>query len=289
MLFGERRASYAAAQAGPSVGIDYFDPVAWCQLNRGEPELVGSGVCDAAVGSTFVLVHGANHGGWCWQRVTPMLEAAGHTVYTPTLTGLADRAAELTPEVGLSTHIADIAAMIEVEGLEQVTLVGHSYAGAVITGAAELASDRLARLIYLDAFLPRDGESVLDTEPPESREAFLELAREQGDGWRLPPQKSFLDRWGLTDPADREWVWENLTDMPLLATTEPLSAPTGAARKLPRTFIDLTSPKNPGTVTATERARDEGFEMLEIATGHDAMVSAPAELAKLLSELAAQS
>ncbi len=239
-------------------------------------------------GSTFVLVHGSNHGGWCWQRLTPLLEAAGHTVYTPTLTGLADRADELTPEVGLSTHIADMVALIEGEGLEQVTLVGHSYAGAVVTGAAEAVPGRVARLVYLDAFLPRDGESVLDTEPPQSREAFLELAREQGGGWRLPAQKSLLDRWGLTDPADREWVWENLTDMPLLATTEPLSAPTGAARKLPRTFIDLTSPKNPGTVAATETAREAGFEMLELATGHDAMVSAPAEVAKLLLKVAAR-
>ena len=238
-------------------------------------------------GFTFVLVHGSNHGGWCWQRVTPLLEAAGHMVYAPTLTGLAERADELTPEVGLATHVADIARLIEGEGLEQVTLVGHSYAGAVITGAAELVGGRLASLAYLDAFLPRDGESLMDLEPEQSRDAFLKIAREQGDGWRLPPQESFLDRWGLTDPADRKWVWENLTDMPIRASTEPLSAPTGAARQLPRTFIDLTSPKNPGTVTATERAREEGFEILEIATGHDAMVSAPAALAEMLLEVIA--
>jgi len=252
--------------------------------SMGDPPLRGP-----AVGSTFVLVHGSNHGGWCWERVAPLLEAAGHAVYAPTLTGLADRADELTPEVGLSTHVDDIAGLIEEAGIEEVTLVGHSYAGAVITGAAELVAGRLSRLVYLDAFLPRDGESLMDLEPQQSREAFLQIAREQGDGWRLPPQKSFLDRWGLTDPADREWVWENLTDMPLLASTEALSAPRDAARSLPRTFIDLTSPKNAGTVPATERAREEGFAMLEIATGHDAMVSAPTELGRLLLGVVASS
>ena len=104
-------------------------------------------------------------------------------VYAPTLTGLAERADELTPEVGLATHVADIARLIEGEGLEQVTLVGHSYAGAVITGAAELVGGRLASLAYLDAFLPRDGESLMDLEPEQSRDAFLKIAREQGDGW----------------------------------------------------------------------------------------------------------
>ncbi len=242
---------------------------------------------DPASSATLVLVHGSNHGGWCWQRLTPLLEAAGHRVYTPTLTGLAERADELTREVGLSTHVADVAELIEAKDLEQVTLVGHSYAGAVVNGAAEVVADRIAQIVYLDAFLPRDGESVLDTEPPESREAFLKIAREQGDGWRLPPQQGFLDRWGLTDPADRSWVWEQLTDMPLLASTEPLSAPTAAARRLPRTFIDLVAPKNAGTVTATTRAREEGLEMLQIATGHDAMVTEPARLAELLEAIVA--
>ena len=247
---------------------------------------VGDPMLLAADGvSTFVLVHGSNHGGWCWQRVTPLLEAAGHIAHTPTLIGLAERADELTPEIGLAAHVADVVELIEGEGLEEVTLVGHSYAGAVITGAAEIVADRIAGLVYLDAFLPRDGESLMDIEPPGSRASFLEIAREQGDGWRLPPQKSFLDRWGLTDPADRRWVWENLTDMPLLASTEPLSAPTDAARRLPRTFIDLTAPKNPGTVPATERAREEGIELLEIATGHDAMVTEPARLAELLQKI----
>ena len=133
----------------------------------------------------------------------PLLEAAEHSVHAPTLTGLAERAGELTPEVGLSTHVDDVAGLLEAEDLRDVTLVGHSYAGAVITGVADRCPGRIARLVYLDAFLPGDGESVMDLEPPESRQAFFDVAREQGDGWKIPPQEAFLDRWGLTDPNDR--------------------------------------------------------------------------------------
>ncbi len=236
----------------------------------------------------IVLVHGSNHGGWCWQRVAPLLGAAGHVVLTPTLTGLGDRADQLTPAVGLSTHIADVVDLLEQQDLSDVLLVGHSYSGAVISGVAERCAGRIARMVYLDAFVLRDGEALLDIEPPASRQAFLEIAREQGDGWRLPAQKDWLDRWGLTDPDDRRWVWEQLTDMPLLASTEPAALAADAARSLPRSFLRLSDPQNPGLLPSIERARDEGCEMLEIKTGHDAMVSAPAELAELLEQLAAR-
>ena len=216
----------------------------------------------------------------------PLLEAAGHRVFAPTLTGLAERAAELTPQVGLSTHVEDVAGLLEAEGLRDVTLVGHSYAGAVITGVADRCPGRIAQLVYLDAFLPRHGESVMDMEPPDSRQAFLEIAREQGGGWKIPPQQAFLDRWGLTDPGDREWVWARLTAQPLLTCTEPLDAPDAAAGQLPRAFIDLTTPKNRALDPSTGRAREEGLEMLEIATGHDAMVTEPQRLAGMLAGIA---
>ena len=217
----------------------------------------------------------------------PLLEAAGHVVYAPSLPGMAERAAELTPEVGLSTHVDDVVSLFDDEGLEGVILVGHSYAGAVITGVAELRPERIARLVYLDAFMPDDGESVMDMEPPESREAFLRVVREQGDGWRVVAQEEYLERWGVTDPADRDWVWPRLTDQPFLSCAEAVSAPNHVARRLPRTFIDLTSPKNAGLVPSTERARAEGVEMLEIETGHDAMVTEPERLAELLEEIVA--
>ncbi|MFM9127407.1 MAG: alpha/beta fold hydrolase [Solirubrobacterales bacterium] len=237
---------------------------------------------------TLVLIHGSNHGGWCWERVVPLLEGAGHEVFAPSLPGMAERAGELTPEAGLSTHVDDVVELLDGEDLQDVTLVGHSYAGAVITGVAELRPERIARLVYLDAFTPGDGESVMDMEPPASREAFERVVREQGDGWRVVAQEEYLERWGLTDPDDREWVWARLTDQPFLSCTEKVSAPGNVARQLPRTFIALTRPRNAGLAPSTERARSEGFEMLEIATGHDAMVTEPARLAEMLSEIASR-
>ena len=112
--------------------------------------------------ATFVLVHGAWHGGWCWQKVIPFLEAAGHEVYAPTLTGLAERASELSPDVGLDTHIQDVVGLLEEKNLHGVILVGHSYGGMVITGVVDQVPERIAHLVYLDTFVPRDGESMVN-------------------------------------------------------------------------------------------------------------------------------
>src|SRR6202140_2855673 len=136
--------------------------------------------------ATFVLVHGAWFGGWCWQKVIPLLEAAGHEVYAPTHTGLVERAAELSPEVGLDTHIQDIVGLLEEKNLHAVILVGHSYGGMVITGVVDEVPERIAHLVYLDTFVPRDGESMADVSP-----LVIWLLRKQaqahGDGWRVNP------------------------------------------------------------------------------------------------------
>src|SRR3954452_4236427 len=110
--------------------------------------------------ATFVLVHGAWHGGWCWKRLTPLLRAAGHEVVVPTLTGLGERSHLLTPEVGLDTHIRDITAVLKYEDLHNVVLIGHSYGGMVIAGVAEEVPERIAQLVYLDAFLPDNGKAL---------------------------------------------------------------------------------------------------------------------------------
>src|SRR4051794_24598156 len=135
--------------------------------------------------ATFVLVHGSWHGGWCWERLTPLLEAAGHVVYTPTLTGLGERADEATPDVGLMTHVQEIAALFESKDLRDVVLVGHSYAGMVITGVADAVDERIATLVYLDACVPQDGQGVMDILPGTRN--FINMANITGDGWLVPP------------------------------------------------------------------------------------------------------
>src|SRR5262245_35158330 len=109
---------------------------------------------------TFVLVHGAWHGGWCWRRVTDLLEKKGHKVFTPTMTGLGERSHLIDPKINLATHITDIVNVIKWEGLKDIVLVGHSYGGSVVSGVAEQAGDAIGSIVFLDAFLPENGDSL---------------------------------------------------------------------------------------------------------------------------------
>ena len=171
--------------------------------------------------ATFVLVDGAWHGGWCWQRLTPLLRAAGHEVYTPTLTGLGERAHLLSPAIDLDTHAQDVLGMLECEQLWEVILVGHSYGGMVITAVAEQAAERLTHLVYLDAFVPQDGQCLLDFLPPQARAQTLARARAEGEGWRLPAQQE-QQPFGVTDPADADWLRGKLSAHPVKTFEQPI-------------------------------------------------------------------
>src|SRR5690349_8803127 len=160
----------------------------------------------------FVLVHGAWHGGWCWRKVVPILRAAGHEVYTPTLTGLGERAHLVSPDIGLSTHIEDIIGVLEYEELQKVVLVGHSLAGGIISGVADRAANRIAHLVYLDASVLRDGECDLDCVRPQEREWLETKVRMEG-GWLVAPPK-MIHPFGVTDEADAAWVNSKLTSHP---------------------------------------------------------------------------
>jgi len=239
--------------------------------------------------STFVLVHGGWHGGWCWRKVTPLLRAGGHDVYTPTLDGQGDRVHLANPTIDLAANTRDISALLEYEDLRDVVLVGHSSSGAVIAAAADVVGERLRRLVYLDAFVPQVGESVFDLIPPPRREFFEQRARDYGQGWSVPLDwDSALSGWSITDPADLEWMRPRLTAQPLALLTQA-RAGGGVVATVPSTYLQCQP--NPAAATFlpfAERAKaaPETWTVRTLDTGHDAMITAPDELAELLTEAA---
>ncbi|QPF75797.1 alpha/beta hydrolase [Roseateles sp. DAIF2] len=231
--------------------------------------------------SDFVLVHGAWHGAWCWRRVLPGLWAAGHRAFAVSLSGVGERAHQLTPQVGLSTHIDDVAAVIEAEELQRCILVGHSYAGMVITGVAQRQAERIARLVYLDASLPQPGEAWSSAHTPETQAQRRATIARLGHLPASPP-----DVFGL-QAEDAAWVARRMTPQPGGSYDEPLDFDAARIAALPRTFIDCTDPALPTIDRSRRRVRAEpGWQVLEIPTGHDAMVSAPDALLRQLLSLA---
>jgi pimeloyl-ACP methyl ester carboxylesterase len=221
---------------------------------------------------SFVLVHGAWHGGWCWKKLTPLLTSAGHAVYTPTLTGLGERSHLLTPEVDLDTHIKDVTTLFHYEDVDDAILVGHSYGGMVIAGAAPSIVKRLAGVVYLDAFLPDDGKALRD---------YVAISAPDG-AWRMPPPGA-PPRFGVSDPADVAWMEARLTDQPWKAMTQPVRIASDISRDVPHTFILCSRAKH--FEAAADRARQRGFKHREMqSAGHDAMITQPDLLAKLLLE-----
>jgi pimeloyl-ACP methyl ester carboxylesterase len=227
--------------------------------------------------TTYVLVHGAWHGGWCWRRVRRALEAAGDVVHTPTLTGLGERAHLVSREVGLETHVADVIAVLETEDLADVVLVGHSYAGMVVTAVADRAARRIARLVYLDAVVPRDGQCLYDRASPQVKAHFEEQARTGGDGWLVPPPSAqFL---GLVCEEDLGWVIPRLRPHPVRTFREAVRLASDPP-PVPRRYINCIGDKPPGQPRS---AQAEGIaDYHELRTGHDAMVTAAGDVAALL-------
>lgn len=233
--------------------------------------------------ATFVLVHGSFGGGWVWQKVTPLLRAAGHDIYTPRLTGLSDRSHLLDCGVDLTTHITDVVGLLSYEGISDVVLVGHSYAGMVITGVAAKAPERLKRLVYLDAYVPEDGQSEVDLWPAAWQDA-LQPDEAAGSGLREPLPPATL---GITDPEMADWMEARMTPHPLATYTEPVPAGSAESAALPRAFVHCTE----GPITHVfapfaDKARTGGWNVHELATGHMAMLTAPHEVTELLLELA---
>jgi pimeloyl-ACP methyl ester carboxylesterase len=227
--------------------------------------------------STFVLVHGAWHGGWCWDRLAPRLAQAGHRVTTPTLTGSGERTHLAGAAVTLDTHIDDVLNHIRYEGLREVVLVAHSYAGFVAYGVAETAAAAIDRLVLLDGFVPRDGETMADHVGERGAQYREAAAADPGYLIPAPPVAAF----GVGD-ADRDWVEPRLTAQPVATYLQPLAVGTGMDGIADKSYISCTSPPLAVLDESKRRIAEAGWPMSELACGHDAMVAAPAELAALL-------
>ncbi len=224
--------------------------------------------------ATFVIAHGAWSGSWVWKRMRPLLAGKGHELFTPCYTGIGERAHLAHPDIDLQTHIADVLGVLECEELSRVILVGHSYGGMVATGAADRAPQRIAKLVYLDAFVPRDGQSLNDLRG--------EAHAATGGDWRVPPNPLPPD----TSAADAAWITAHRVPHPRKCFEQRLSL-AGAVERLPRTYIYCTriSPADPFRPFA-ERARREGWTSLDIDASHSPHVTAPEALARILDTLA---
>ena len=243
----------------------------------------------------FLLVQPAWMGGWCWKKVAAKLRASGHDVFAPTLTGLGERAHLATRDTDVNTHVEDIVSVTEFEDLRDLVLVGTSSSGVVITGVAARVPERLASLVYLDAFLPSDGQCILDLQPAERREALEQLVATEGDGWLLPrfappPWPVILQSmWQVTDQADLKWMLPRLRPTPFKHFSTPVSALT-QADTFARVYIRCTRtplpPPSPFDVAADYAQATPGWRHIAIDLPHVPYVTHPGETTEVLLDAA---
>jgi pimeloyl-ACP methyl ester carboxylesterase len=229
--------------------------------------------------TTFVLVQGAWHGSWCWKRVRDALQAKGHKVFTPTLTGVGERSHLLSPQINLDTHIDDVVNLIKWEELSDVVLCGHSYGGCVIRGVVDRIGERIAKLVYLDAFVPEHGDSLHSKLPPEHSKLQVDLAQQHGDGWKVPPIPAEV--FGV-NAADAAWVDSQCTMQPIATFQQPLLLKNKADPKKPTLYIFASGWNDSPFSQFHERAKTRGWQTLTLACGHDVMLDKPAELTQAL-------
>jgi pimeloyl-ACP methyl ester carboxylesterase len=231
---------------------------------------------------TFVLVHGAWHGGWCWRRVADLLEKQGHKVFTPTLTGLGERSHLLRAGINVSTHVTDVVNVLKWEGLKDVVLCGHSYGGMVVSGVAEQAAAAIGSIVFLDAFVPENGDSMAGLTSDAVR-AQLKTASERGDlGVPARPAAAFL-----VNEKDQAWVDALCVPQPIGTMTEVLKL-TGARETIAKkSYIRAGAYPNPGFDKALARVQaDKSWRVYSVPCGHDVMVDMPERLAEILLEVA---
>jgi pimeloyl-ACP methyl ester carboxylesterase len=214
----------------------------------------------------------------------PLLQRLGHELFTPTYTGIGERVHLAGPEVGLETHIADILGVLQFEDLRNIVLIGHSYGGMVATAVADRAPERLAHLVYLDAFVPRDGQSLFDLQPAEVRDAMRNAAQKSGDGWRIPPNPLPPD----TSEPDTTWIMPRRVMQPIRTFEDPVRL-SGAGEQVMRTYIYCrrTAPLDVFRPFA-DLARSLGWPFMEMDASHSPHITAPEVLAAMLHQVAAR-
>ena len=234
--------------------------------------------------ATLALVHGAWQSNGTWDLLAPLLEKHGHRVITPVLTGLGTDRSRLSPDTTLQQHVEDVLVELS-KSPDRVIVVGHSYAGMIISGVAERNPTQVRRLVFLDAFIPEDGQSVLDLLPPEIGSHFRGVARDQGEGWRLPGGEGQLDLWGLKPGEARDFVRARLCDFSLHCFEESLPLPANRKASIPATFVASVAeeyPARPFFAPFAAKARALGWEVAELNTGHDSHVERPSQVADIL-------
>jgi pimeloyl-ACP methyl ester carboxylesterase len=230
--------------------------------------------------TAIVVAHGAWSAGWAWKKMRPLLAASGHQLYVPTYTGLGERQHLASPENDLETHIADVCGTLHCEDLRDVMLVGHSYGGMVATGVADRAADRVARLVYLDAFVPRDGQSLADIAGPNGGNAMRERARAAGgDGWLVPPNPLPPD----TPEADVAWIMPRRYSKSLRCFESKIRLSAEPAMKRAYVYCRRAAPGDVFRQFAA-RARGEGWPYFEIDSSHNPHITAPEALRAVLLE-----
>jgi pimeloyl-ACP methyl ester carboxylesterase len=232
--------------------------------------------------ATFLVAHGAWSAGWAWKKMHPLMAQRGHRLLTPTYTGLGERAHLARPDVDLDTHIADVLGVIEMEDLNGFILIGHSYGGMVATGVAARARDRVKTLVYLDAFAPKDGESIFSLTPDREKVVREQVAKD-GDGWRITPNPMPPD----TSADDQAWAMPRRLPQPFKTFEQRIKLP-GGELTLPRHYIYATRhPPDDRFRQFLQRARREGWGASEVDASHNPHITCPEVLMALLERIAA--
>jgi len=231
--------------------------------------------------NTYVLIHGAWHGGWCWQRVADRLRARGHAVFTPTLTGLGERAHLLHPDIDLSLHVADVLGTIRCERLSDIVLVGHSYGGCVISGVAEAVANKIRSIVFLDAFIPDNGESLFDIVQPAVKEV-IQGVLDRGETI-VPVRDAAAFK---VNEKDRAWVDSLATPQPIRTMTEKIKLMGARDRIAKKIYIRASGYPNVSFDKAYARVKaDRGWRTYEVPCGHDVMIDEPDRLTDILVEV----